>query len=139
MKTEVQLEERQSAESPTQVDLWKDYRPYHHLEVENTKQWVECWRRRVEECQDTENCRALQEWADPAERYHFKGERMRSHVEDARKQAGPAEMRLEWVEEQLSALLAACAVSTTQMSTSDRLEDQAKLLKKSIEVRTLDL
>ena len=107
-KTEVQLEERQSAESPTQVDLWKDYRTYLHLEVENTKQWVEFWRRQVEECQDTENRCALQGWASTAERYHSNGEKMKSHVEDARKQVGPAEMRLEWVEQQLSALLAEC-------------------------------
>ena len=56
---------------------------------------------------------------------------MKSLVEDARKQLGPAEMQLEWVEEQLSAILAECAVSTTQMSTSGRLEDQAKLLKRA--------
>ena len=130
-KTEVQLEERQSAESPTQVDLWKDYRTYLHLEVENTKQWVEFWRRQVEECQDTENRCALQGWASTAERYHSNGEKMKSHVEDARKQVGPAEMRLEWVEQQLSALLAECAVSATQMSTYDRLEVQAKLPKRA--------
>ena len=130
-KTEVQLEERQPAESPTQLDLWEDYRTYQHLEVDNAKQWVAFWRRQVEECQDTENRQALQGWADTAERYHSKGERMKSHVEDARKQIGPAEMQLEWVEEQLSAILAECAVSTTQMSTSGRLEDQAKLPKRA--------
>ena len=130
-KTEVQLEERQSAEGPTQVDLWKDYRAYQHLEVENTKQWVEFWRRQVKECQDTENHCALQGWADTAERYHSKGERMKSHLKDARKQVRPAEMELEWVEEQLLAILAECAVSTTQMSTSDRPEDQAKLPKRA--------
>ena len=130
-KTEVQLEERQSAEGPTQVDLWKDYRAYQHLEVENTKQWVEFWRRQVKECQDTENHCALQGWADTAERYHSKGERMKSHVKDARKQVRPAEMQLEWVEEQLLAILAECAVSTTQMSTSDRPEDQARLPKRA--------
>ena len=130
-KTEVQLEKRQSAESLTQVDLWKDYQAYQHLEVDNVKQWVEFWRRQVEECQDTENCQALQGWADTAERYHSKGERMKSHVDDARKQVGPAEMQLEWVQEQLSAILAECAVSTTQMSTYDRLEDQAKLPKRA--------
>ena len=130
-KTEVQLEERQSAESPIQVDLWKDYRAYQHMEVQNTKQWVEFWRRQVEECQNTENRQAIQGWAGTAERYHSKGERMKLHVEDARKQVGPAEMQLEWVEEQLSAILAECAVSTTQMSTSDRLEDQAKLPKRA--------
>ena len=130
-RTEVQLEERQSAESPTQVDLWKDYRAYQQLEVDNAKQWVEFWWRQVKECQDTENHCALQGWASTAKRYHSKGERMKSHVEDARKQVGPAEMQLEWVEEQLSAILAECAVSTTQMSTSDRLEDQAKLPKRA--------
>ncbi len=130
-KTEVQLEERQPAESPTQVDLWKDYWAYQHLEVDNAKQWVEFWRRQVEECQDIENRQALQGWADTAERYHSKGERMKSHVEDARKQVGPAEMRLEWVEEQLSAILAECAVSSTEVSTSDHLEAQATTPKRS--------
>ena len=130
-KTEVQLEERQSVEGPTQVDLWKDYRAYQHLEVENTKQWVEFWRRQVEECQDTENHCALQGWASTAERYHSKGERMKSHVEDARKQVGPAEMRLEWVEQQLSALLAECAVSSAEVSTSHHLEAQAITPKRS--------
>lgn len=124
-KTEVQLEERQSAESPTQVDLWKDYRAYKHLEVDNAKQWVDFWRRQVEECQDTENRLALKGWASTAERYHSEGESMKSHVEDARKQVGPAEMQLKWVEEQLSAILAECAVSTTEKSSSNPLEDQA--------------
>ena len=130
-KTEVKLEEQQSTESPTQVDLWKGYRAYQNLEVDNAKQWVEFWWRQVRECQDIENRQALQGWAGTAERYRFKGERMKSHVEDARKQVGRAEMQLEWVEEQLSALLAECAVSTTQMSTSDRLEDPAKLPKRA--------
>lgn len=39
-RTEVQLEEQQSAEAPTPVELWKDYRAYQQLEVENAKQWV---------------------------------------------------------------------------------------------------
>ena len=56
---------------------------------------------------------------------------MKLHVDDARKQVEPAEMQLEWVEEQLSAILAECAVSTIQMSTFDRLEDQSKLPKRS--------
>ena len=129
-KTEVQLEERQSAESPTQVDLWKDNRAYQQLEVDNAKQWVEFWRRQVEECQDTENHCALQGWASTAERYHSKGERMKSHVEDARKQVGPAEMRLEWVE-QLSALLAESAVSSAEVSRSHHLEAQAITPKRS--------
>lgn len=130
-ETEVKLEERESAESPTQVDLWKDYRVYQHLEVENTKQWVEFWRRQVEDFQDTANRQALQGWAGPAVRYHSQGESMKSHVEDARKQIGPAEMQLEWVKEQLSDLLAECAIPTTQMSTSDRLDEQAKLPKRA--------
>ena len=62
---------------------------------------------------------------------HSEAENMQSHVEEARKQVGPAEARLEWVEQQLSALLAGCVISTTQMSTSDRLEDQAKLPKRA--------
>ena len=85
----------------------------------------------MEECQDTENRQALQGWADTAKRYHSKGERIKSHIDDARKQVGPTEMQLEWVEEQLSAILAECAVSTTQMSTYDRLKGQAKLPKRS--------
>ena len=130
-KTEVQLEERQSAESPTQVDLWKDYRAYQHLEVDNAKQWVEFWRRQVEEFQDTENRCALQGWADTAERYHSEAEDARSYVEEARKQVGPVEMRLQWVEQQLSALLAECAVSSAEVSTSDHLETQAITPKRS--------
>ena len=130
-KTEAQLEERQAAESPTQVDLWKDYRAYQHLEVDNAKQWVEFWRRQVEEFQDTENRCALQGWADTAERYHSDAEDGRSYVEEARKQVGPAEMRLQWVEQQLSALLAECAVSSAEVSTSDHLETQAITPKRS--------
>ncbi|CAF9924413.1 MAG: hypothetical protein ALECFALPRED_002745 [Alectoria fallacina] len=97
-KTEVQLKERQSAESPTQVDLWKDYRAYQHLEVDNAKQWMEFWRRQVEEFQDTENRCALQGWADTVERYHSEAENARSYVEEARKQVGLIKMRLQWVE-----------------------------------------
>ena len=141
-KTEVQLEERQSAESPTQVDLWKDYRAYQHLEVDNAKQWVEFWQRQVEEFQDTENHCALQGWASTAERYHSEAEDARSYVEEARKQIGLPESRLEWVEEQLSVLLAECVVSTTEVSTSDPLEDQAmppKRALKSSQTRLKDL
>ena len=50
---------------------------------------------------------------------------MKSHVEDARKQVGPTEMQLKWVEEQLSAILAECTVSTTEKPSSNPLEDQA--------------
>ena len=130
-RTELQLKEQQSTETTTQVDLWKDYRAYQQLEVDNAKQWVEFWRRQVEECQDTENHCALQGWASTAERYHSKGERMKSHVEDARKQVKTAEMRLEWVEQQLSALLAECAVSSAEVSTSHHLEAQATTPKRS--------
>ena len=130
-KTEVQLEERQSAESPTQVDLWKDYRTYLHMEVEDTKQWVEFWQQQVKHLQQEEDVYARQGTDGVAYRMHSEAENMQSHVEEARKQVGPAEMRLEWVEQQLSALLAECAVSATQMSTSDRLEVQAKLPKRA--------
>ena len=37
-ETEVQLKERQSAEGPTQVDLWREYQ---QMEVGKAKQWVE--------------------------------------------------------------------------------------------------
>ena len=37
-ETEVQLKGQQSTETTAQVDLWKDYRAYQHLEVKNTKQ-----------------------------------------------------------------------------------------------------
>ena len=130
-KTEVQLEERQSAESPTQVDLWKDYRTYLHMEVEDTKQCVEFWQQQVKHFQQEEDVYARQGTDGVAYRMHSEAENMQSHVEEARKQVGPAEMRLEWVEQQLSALLAECAVSATQMSTSDRLEVQAKLPKRA--------
>jgi len=135
-RTEVQLEEQQSAESPTEVDLWEDYRAYQQLEVDNVKQWVEFWQRQVEDCQETEDdaIREARETEKDSLRElcessaylsHFKGERMKSHVEEAQEQVGPAELRLEWVEQQLSALLAECAVTTTEVSTSDPLEDQA--------------
>ena len=124
-KTEVQLEERQSAESPTKVDLWKDYRAYQQLEIDNAKQWVEFWRRQVAEFQDTENHCALQGWASTAKRYYSEAEDARSYAEEARKQVGPPELRLKWAEQQLSAFLAECAVSTTEVSTSNPLEDQA--------------
>ncbi|MCJ1467472.1 hypothetical protein MMC07_006097 [Pseudocyphellaria aurata] len=130
-RTELQLEEQQSTVITTQVDLWKGYRAYQQLEVDNANQWVEFWQRQVEECQDMENRQALQGSASGAVRYHSRGERMKSHVKDAREQVGAAEMQLEGVEEQLSAILAECTVSTTQMSTSDRPEDQAKLPKRA--------
>ncbi len=124
------------------MDLWKDYRVYQQLEVDNTKQWLEFWQRQVEEFQDTENHCALQGWASTAERYHSEAEDARSYVEEARKQVGPPESRLEWVEQQLSALLAECAVSTTEVSTSDPLENQAmppKRASKSSQTRLKDL
>ena len=141
-RTEVQLEERQSAESPTQVDLWKDYRAYQHLEVENAKQWVEFWQRQVEHFQQKEdNCArqakqaekdsTRQAMEDYAYRHHSEAEEMRSYLEEARKQVKPAEMRLQWVEQQLSTLLAECAVSSAEVSTSHHLEAQAITPKRS--------
>ena len=128
----MQLEERQCAESPTQVDLWKEYRSYQQLEVENAKQWVEFWQQQVKHFQQEEDLYARQGTDGVAYRMHSEAENMQSHVEEARKQVGPAEMRLEWIEQQLSALLAGYIISTTQMSTSDRREDQAKLPKRAL-------
>ncbi len=130
-RTEVQLEEQLSAETTTQVKLWKDYRAYQQREVDNAKQWVEFWQRQVEAFKQSESCCARQGREDEAYRYRSEGESMKSQVEDARKQVRPAEMRLEWVEEQLSALLAERAVSTTEVSTSNHLEGQAKLPKRA--------
>ena len=141
-KTEVELEKRQSAESPTQVDLWKDYRAYQHLEVENAKQWVEFWQRQVEHFQQKEdNCArqakqaekdsTRQAMEDYAYRHHSEAEEMRSYLEEARKQVKPAEMRLQWVEQQLATLLAECAVSSAEVSTSHHLEAQAITPKRS--------
>ena len=92
---------------------------------------MEFWQRQITEFQDTENHCVLQRWANTAERYHSEAENARYYVEKARKQIGPPESRLKWVEQQLSALLAEYAVSTTQISTFDRLKDQAKLPKKA--------
>ena len=141
-KTEVELEKRKSAESPTQVDLWKDYRDYQHLEVENAKQWVEFWQRQVEHFQQKEdNCArqakqaekdsTRQAMEDYAYRHHSEAEEMRSYLEEARKQVKPAEMRLQWVEQQLSTLLAEYAVSSAEVSTSHHLEAQAITPKRS--------
>ena len=94
-KREVQLEERQCAESPTQVDIWKDHRAYQYLEVENTKQWVEFWQRQVKHFQQEEDLYARQGTDGVAYRMHSEAENMQSHVEEARKQVGPAEARLE--------------------------------------------
>lgn len=80
----------------------------------------------MENFQESENHCARQESASTAERYHS-----RSYVEEVRKQVRPAEMRLKWVEQQISALLAERVDSITQMSTSDRLEGQAKLPKRT--------
>ena len=96
------------------------------------KQWVEFWQRQVKHFQQEEDLYARQGTDGIAYRMHSEAENMQSHVEEARKQVGPAEARLEWVEQQLSALLAGCVISTTQMSTSDRLEDQAKLPKRAL-------
>ena len=74
--------------------------------------------------QKEDNC-VLQGWASTAVRHHFEAEDARSNVEEARKQVGPPESRLKWIEQQLSALLAECAVSTIEVSTSNPLEDQA--------------
>ena len=124
-KIEAQLEEQQSTESPTQVDLWTDYRAYQQLEVDNAKQWIAFWQRQVEEFQNIKNRCALQGWTSTAERYDTEAEDARSYAEEARKQVEPLESRLKWIEQQLSALLAECAVSTPEVCISKPLEDQA--------------
>ncbi len=130
-RTEVQLEERRCAETTSQVDVWKDYRAYQQLEVENAKQWVEFWQRQVKNFQEIENRCARRGDGPTARRYHSEAEDARSYVEEVRKQVRPAEMRLAWVEQQLSGLLAERAGSMTEMSMSDHLEDQAKLQKRA--------
>lgn len=130
-KTEVQLEEQQSAETTTQVKLWKDYRAYQQVEVDNAKQWVEFWQRQVKYFEDGENLCALQGADGEASGHHSEAEDARSYGKEAREQVGPPESRLKWVEEQLSAILPGRAVSTTEISTSNYLEDQAKLPKRA--------
>ena len=122
-RTEVQLEERQAAETTTQVDLWKEYRAYQQVEVDNAKQWVEFWQRQVKYYQDEENDSARFDKSQ-AIRMHSIAEGMKPYIEDARKQVKPAEIRLEWVEQQLSALLTESAISSAEVSTSDHPEAQ---------------
>lgn len=118
------------------MDLWKDCRAYQQLEVDNAKQGVEFWQRQVEHFQQKEdNCArqakqaekdsTRQAMEDYAYRHHSEAEEMRSYLEEARKQVKPAEMRLQWVEQQISTLFAECAVSLTEVSTSDHPEAQA--------------
>ncbi|KAL8789112.1 MAG: hypothetical protein Q9195_006978 [Heterodermia aff. obscurata] len=102
--TGVQLDKEQSTTSSSYVDLWKDYRVYQQLEVEKAKQWVKFWQRQA------------QKWQEVVAEG---GEKMREQVR-------PAELQLQWVEEQLSALLTEHASLMTQVSTSNRLEGQAK-------------
>ncbi|KAL8652822.1 MAG: hypothetical protein Q9210_002459 [Variospora velana] len=121
-KTEAQPEGEHSAETTAQVELWKDYRAYQQLEVDNANQWVEFWQRHVEENYDFEKHQLPRGWETVADR-------SQSFLDDAQKQVRLQQMRLEWVEQQLSALLAASVVSTTEASTSDRLDHQSKMPK----------
>lgn len=130
-ETKVQLKERQSAEGPTQVDFWKEYRFYQQMEVENAKQWVEFWQRQVKYFQQKEDNCVRQGLKNYAYRHRSHGEETRSYLEEVRKQVKPTEMQLQWVEQQLSALLAECAVSSAEVSTSDHLEAQAITPKRS--------
>ena len=54
-EAEVRLQEGQSPESPTQVNLRlrEEYRAYKEMELYNAKQWVEFWQR--QERRSTEN------------------------------------------------------------------------------------
>ncbi|CAF9940053.1 MAG: hypothetical protein HETSPECPRED_002148 [Heterodermia speciosa] len=130
-KKEADLEERQCAETTSQADLLKDYRAYQQLEVENAKQWMKFWQLQVKEFQEIENRCARQGNGATARRYHSEAEDAQSYVEEVRKQVRPAEVRLAWVEQQLSGILAERASSMTEMSASDPLEDQAKLPKRT--------
>ncbi|KAL9016775.1 MAG: hypothetical protein Q9185_005905 [Variospora sp. 1 TL-2023] len=121
-KTEAQPEGGLSAESTTQVELSKDYRAYQQLKVDIAKQWVEFWQRHVEENYDFEKVDMTRGWETVADR-------SQSFLDEARKQVRFQQMRLEWVEQQLSALLAASVVSTTGASPSDRLGHQSRMPK----------
>ncbi|KAI4145790.1 MAG: hypothetical protein LQ341_002268 [Variospora aurantia] len=121
-KTEAQPEGGHSAKIKTQVELWKDYRAYQQLEVDNAKQWVEFWQRHVEENYDFEKHQIPWGWETVADR-------SQSFLDEAWNQVLFQQMRLEWVEQQLSALLAAPVVSTTEASPSDRLDHQLKMPK----------
>lgn len=66
-----------------------------------------------------------------AERYYSEAEDAQSYVEEVRKQVRPAEARLQWVEQELSALLAERAGSMIQVFKSNRLEGQANLPKRT--------
>ncbi|KAL8711502.1 MAG: hypothetical protein Q9220_004160 [cf. Caloplaca sp. 1 TL-2023] len=118
-QTEVQPEQQQVADTTISIKLWRDYCAYQQLEVINAKQWVEFWQRQMEDCQQRENHCKLQGWAALARRYHFSGEDMKSRQKDARKKVHPIEMRLEWVEQQLSVLVRECDnASVTRKSTT---------------------
>lgn len=130
-RTEVQLQEQQSAETTAQAQLWKDYRAYQQLEVDNAKQWVEFWQRQEKEFQDAANDCALQGYTDGVLRFRYGAEDARSTGEEARKRVRPTETRLEWVEQQLGALLAEAVALTTEASPSDRPEDQPKMPKRA--------
>ncbi|KAL8907054.1 MAG: hypothetical protein Q9207_001634 [Kuettlingeria erythrocarpa] len=121
-RTEVQPEAGHSAENTAQIELWKDYWAYQQLEVDNANQWVEFWQRHVEENYDSEKDRETRGWETVAHR-------SQSFLDNARKQVRLQQMRLEWVEQQLSALLAASVVSTTESLPSDRLDRQSKMPK----------
>lgn len=127
-KTKIQTNERQSAESSIQVNLWKDYQAYELLKVDNAKQWVEFWQRQMRYFEKRENNCVRKVTAS---RCHSWVEDMQKHVEEARKQVEPAETRLEWVKQQVSVLLAECTVSTMKTSTSDHLQNQVMPRKKA--------
>ncbi|KAL9124035.1 MAG: hypothetical protein Q9217_006595, partial [Psora testacea] len=130
-RTGVQLEGQQSTDITTQVELWKDFRAYRQLEVENAKQWVEFWQRQLEDFRDREDRCVRQGQTEVAYRLHSKAKDARSYVKEAQKQVRPAEVQLKWAEEQLSALITENAVSVTEVSIFDHLEDQAKLPKRA--------
>ena len=124
------LEERPSAETPEWADLWKDYRAYQQLEVENAKQWIQFWQRQVKESQETEDNCVRQGNGAIARRYHSEAEEARSHINEVRKLVRPAKTRLRWIEQ------------VVRESTSDCPKKQAERPKRqtrSLQTTLVDL
>lgn len=75
---------------------------------------------------------ARQRTDNVAYRMYSEIENMQSHVKEARKQVGFAEMRLKWIKQQFSVLFVEYIISTTQISIFDRRKNQVKLSKKAL-------
>lgn len=126
--TEALQDEQGCYNTTVHVALWKDYQAYQQLEVDNRKGWVEFWQRRWNFYDYLAN-----HWAgtSTAKRYVSHAEKARSWIEEAQQQFHLAEMRLEWVEEQCSTLVARDIVSVTAASLSNISDNQVKPAKRS--------